>query len=172
MPDPSGSRTTQNAEEERTVATKTADAEAKEGEESAKGGGGKLKLILMVLPTLLLVVALAYFLFLKPSPEAAPAEEPPPEPGIVLVLEPVTINLATGHYLKLGMTLQATAEVTEELEGSKAYDAAIDLYSGMPIDEIATSEGREKTKAELIERVKEAYEGAIYDIYYTSFVYQ
>ena len=153
------------------MATKTADAEAKEGEEAAKGGG-KMKLIIMVLPTLLLVVALAYFLFLKPAPEAVPVEEPPPEPGIVVVLEPVTINLSTGHYLKLGMTLQATAAVAEAVDGSKALDAAIDLYSGMAIEEISSAEGREKTKGELIEKVKEAYEGEIYDIYFTSFVYQ
>jgi flagellar FliL protein len=131
-----------------------------------------MKLMLMVLPTLLLVGALAYFLFLKPAPEAAPAEEPPPEPGIVVVLEPVTINLASGHYLKLGMTLQATAAVAEAVDGSKALDAAIDLYSGMPIDEISSSDGREKSKDELIEKVKEAYEDEIYDIYYTTFVYQ
>jgi len=154
------------------MATKTADAEAKDGEKEAGKGGGKMKLILMVLPTLLLVGALAYFLFLKPAPEAAPAEEPPPEPGIVVVLEPVTINLASGHYLKLGMTLQATAAVAEAVDGSKALDAAIDLYSGMPIDEISSSEGREKSKDELIEKVKEAYEDEIYDIYYTTFVYQ
>ncbi len=154
------------------MATKTADAEAKDGEKEAGKGGGKMKLILMVLPTLLLVGALAYFLFLKPAPEAAPAEEPPPEPGIVVVLEPVTINLASGHYLKLGMTLQATAAVAEAVDGSKALDAAIDLYSGMPIDEISSSDGREKSKDELIEKVKEAYEDEIYDIYYTTFVYQ
>ncbi|MFN0283978.1 MAG: flagellar basal body-associated protein FliL [Kineosporiaceae bacterium] len=154
------------------MATKTADAEAKDGEKEAGKGGGKMKLMLMVLPTLLLVGALAYFLFLKPAPEAAPAEEPPPEPGIVVVLEPVTINLASGHYLKLGMTLQATAAVAEAVDGSKALDAAIDLYSGMPIDEISSSDGREKSKDELIEKVKEAYEDEIYDIYYTTFVYQ
>jgi flagellar FliL protein len=84
----------------------------------------------------------------------------------------VTINLASGHYLKLGMTLQATAAVAEAVDGSKALDAAIDLYSGMPIDEISSSDGREKSKDELIEKVKEAYEDEIYDIYYTTFVYQ
>jgi flagellar FliL protein len=154
------------------VATKTADAEAKDGEKEAKGGG-KLKIILMVLPTLLLVGALAYFLFLKPSgAEAAPAEEPPPEPGIVVVLEPVTINLASGHYLKLGMTLQATTAVAEAVDGSKALDAAIGLYSGMSIDEISSADGREETKTELVEKIKEKYEDEIYDIYFTTFVYQ
>lgn len=177
MPDPSQERTTRGTEEGTAVATKTTDAETKDGEEAAGGGkggggGGKLKLIVMVLPTVLLVAALAWFLFLKPAPEAVPAEEPAPEPGVVVVLEPVTINLAGGHYLKLGMTLQATLEVTEELEGSKAYDAAIELYSGMAIDEISSAEGREKTKEKLIEKVKEAYEDKIYDIYYTTFVYQ
>jgi flagellar FliL protein len=172
MAAPPQERTTQIRQEESTVSTKTADAQTKDGETDGGKRGGKLKLIIMLLPTLLLVGALAYFLFLKPSPAEAPAEEPPPEPGIVVVLEPVTINLASGHYLKLGMTLQATAAVAEAVDGSKALDAAINLYSGMPIDEIAAADGRDKTKKELIEKVKEAYEDEIYDIYYTTFVYQ
>jgi flagellar FliL protein len=168
---PTQERTTKIPQEETTVATKTADPDAKDGENQA-GKGGKMKLIIMLAPTVLLVGALAWFLFLKPAPEAVPAEEPPPVPGVVVKLEPVTINLAAGHYLKLGMTLQATAEVKEAPDGSKALDEAIALYSGMSIEEISSSDGRESTKEELIEKVKEKYEDEIYDIYYTTFVYQ
>ena len=163
------------------MAAKTEESEAKaEDKEEAKGGGGKLKLILMLLPTVLLAVALAYFMFLKPSgTDAAAAEEAAAAeatstflPGVVVPIDPITINLAGGHFLKLGMTLQASAEVAEAPSGAKALDAAIELYSGMAIDEIATAKGREKTKKELVEKVTELYEKEIYDIYFTTFVYQ
>jgi flagellar protein FliL len=159
------------------MAAKTEDAETKEEEKEAKAGGSKLKLILMVLPMLLLVLALVYFLVLKktPTPEevAAAAEEAAkPVPGVVVPLENITINLEGAHFLQLGMTLQATAEVAEAPSGAKALDAAISLYSGMAIDEIADAKGRDKTKKELVEKVSELYEGEIYDIYFTSFVYQ
>ena len=147
--------------------------------EEGKGGGGKLKLILMILPTVLLAVALAYFMFLKPSgtdaTAAAEAEATPTStyvPGVVVPIDPITINLAGGHFLKLGMTLQASADAAEAPSGAKALDAAIELYSGMTIDEIATAKGREKTKKELVEKVTELYEKEIYDIYFTTFVYQ
>jgi flagellar FliL protein len=160
------------------VATKTADPEAKDDQtQETGGGGGKKKLILMVLPVLLLVGALAYFFVLKPAPTpqeaaAAAAEAAKPSPGVVVPLDAITVNLAAGHYLKLGMTLQATSDVKEAPSGAKALDAAISLYSGMTIDEIADAKGREKSKKELIEKVSELYEKEIYDIYFTTFVYQ
>ncbi len=151
--------------------------EADEDDTEAKGGGGGRKLVLVLLPTLLLVVAVGYFLFLKPSPtpqdHAAAAEEAATAtPGEVVPLDAITINLAGGHYLKLGLSLQASADVKEAPSGAKALDAAISLYSGMPIDEIAAERGREKTKRELVEKVSELYENEIYDIYFTTFVYQ
>lgn len=150
--------------------------ETKDADPEAKAGGGKLKLILMVLPTVLLVVALVYFMFLKPSgsaEDAAAAEATPTHtPGVVVPLDAITINLEGAHYLKLGLTLQASAEVAEAPSGAKALDAAIALYSGMPIDEISTAKGREKTKAELVEKITELYEQEVYDVYFTTFVYQ
>lgn len=166
------------------MAAKTEEAEAKGEEKEEKGGGGgKLKLILMILPTILLIVAVVYFMFLKPSPTdeaiaeakasaAAAAATPTYQPGIVVPLDPITINLAGGHFLKLGLTLQASADVAEAPSGAKALDAAIALYSNMAIDEIADEKGREKTKKELVEKVRELYENEIYDIYFTTFVYQ
>ena len=139
-----------------------------------------MKMILMLLPTVLLAVALVYFMFLKPSSSDPAAEAAAAEaaatvthaPGVVVPLDPITINLEGAHYLKLGLTLQASADAKEAPAGAKALDAAIELYSGMAIDEIATAKGREKTKKELVEKVTELYEGEIYDVYFTTFVYQ
>jgi flagellar protein FliL len=155
------------------MASKT-DAEEKEGKDAAKEakGGSKVKLIIMVLPTVLLIVGAVYFLFLKPSAPATPAPEPPPVPGAVVKLEPISINLAGGHYLKLGFSLQATASAGEEVAGAKALDKAIALYSGKTIQELSSKDGRERTKKELIAQVKEAYEKKVYDVYFTEYVMQ
>src|SRR3712207_7034181 len=60
--------------------------------------------------------------------------------------DPITINLAGGHFLKLGLSLQATADAGEELSGAKALDAAIDLFSGRTIEDLAKRDGRERSE--------------------------
>ena len=149
--------------------TKT-DAAPDTAEAAAAGGGGRKKLIVIALVA---VVALAavYMLVIKPRTAGKPAEKPKPVAGAVLALEPVTINLAGGHFLKLGLSLQATADAGE-VSGAKALDAAIGLFSGRTIEELAKREGREKAKAALLKEVSELYEHKIYDIYFTDFVMQ
>ncbi|MGE5407602.1 MAG: flagellar basal body-associated protein FliL [Syntrophothermus sp.] len=109
-----------------------------------------------------------WYLFAPKKPKA----EPKPEPGIVVALDPVTINLAEGHYLKLGFALQATTEVEKELDGSKALDIAIDLYSNRSVAELSSNEERKRTKKELKEKIIKAYDEKVMDVYYTSFVMQ
>lgn len=142
--------------------------------EPAEGGGKKKKLI-MIIAMVTLLGAGAYF-FLKPGAGAeavAGTASPSPsyEPGEVLDLDAITINLAGGHYLKLGMSLQATADAGE-ITGAQALDAAIDLFSNKTMDELAASEGREQAKGELIKEVHELYDESVYDIYFTQFVMQ
>ncbi len=162
------------------MATKT-DTEAKAAEGAA--GGGKKKLIIIAVPVLLVVLGAVWFLFLRGGGEEAAATgtaaeaaaEPTHEPGVVLVTEPITINLAGGHYLKVGMALQQDAALAGghgEPDGSKALDIAIGLFSGMSIDELSTPEGRAAAKAELVEEVKHAYHDEFYDVYFTEFVFQ
>jgi flagellar FliL protein len=132
---------------------KTDDKDAKE--ETKKKGKGKL--IIMVVPLVLLIAGAAWFLFLKPKDDGAAKELPPPVPGAVVKLDPITINLDNGHFLKLGLALQPIAGAHEEPDGSKALDIAIAMFSGKSIDDISSSEGREKAKEELVARVKLAY---------------
>jgi flagellar protein FliL len=160
---------------------------AKKDPDEATGGdgakkGGKLKLILIIVPVLLLVVGAAvYFLVLKPSSNttAAPAAGTEGEAstptstwvaGKIVTIDPITINLANGHYLQLGLALQATADAGEEVTPAKALDAAITQFSNNTVDELATQEGREAAKKELTKAIKEAYEKKVYEVYYTTFV--
>jgi flagellar FliL protein len=172
---------------------KNKDAESAEDGE-AKGGKSKLKLIATIVPVVLLLVGGGvYFFVLAPksdssAPAAAACEEgaedcettsedgaaPEPTstyvPGATVEVEPVTINLAGGHYLKVGLLLQATADAGEEVPAGKAADALIAEFSGKTVDEISTEEGRNEAKEELLKTIKKMYEKKVYEIYYTSFV--
>ena len=138
-------------------------------------GGGKKKLIMII--AAVAVIGGAAFFFLKPGGNAAAAPgAPSPSPsyvaGPVVALDPITVNLAGGHFLKLGMALQATADAGEEVSGAKALDAAIAQFSGMTVEELSATKGREKAKEELIKEVGELYEHKVYNIYFTEFVMQ
>ncbi len=140
----------------------------------AKKKGGKKKLLVIAL-VLLVGGAAAYWFLLKPAPPAdgaAAAEEPAPEPGAVLVVEPISLNLADGHYLRIGLGLQLTADVAEEPDTARALDLVVALFSQRPVAEVTTTEGREALKAELLRQLEEAYEGEVMDVYFTDYVTQ
>jgi len=123
-------------------------------EEDAKGG--KKKLIIIVLPVVVLLAAAGWFFFLKPEKSGVAEPLPEPVPGIVVTLDPITVNLAGVHFLKFGMAIQPTIDA-HEVDGSKALDLAIGEFSGMTLEELSSTEGRLKAKEELIARVKLTY---------------
>lgn len=140
---------------------------AAEGAETPKKGKKKLIIIIAAVVLLLGGGAGGYFAFF-----AGPAEEPAPEPGIVVALQPITINLADGHFLKISIALQATIEAHEEPDGSKALDLLISQFSNRSVAELSSNEAREEAKTALKEKVHEAYHGEIIDLYFTEFVMQ
>jgi len=147
----------------------------------AQGGKKKKKLIGAVV---LLVVLLAAggggaFMFLggAPAAEEVAAEEVEVEkkPGPVLPLEAITINLADGRYLQVGIALQEAypeGGAYGETDGSKALDILIKHLSGRPMGDLASTEQREAVKAEIVQAIDEAYKHKVYDIYFTTFVMQ
>jgi flagellar FliL protein len=130
---------------------------------------GKKKLIVIALAAVLLLGGggAGYYFFM-----GGDGPEPPPEPGAVVALEPITVNLADGHFLKVSIALQATAEVSEEVDGSKALDLLISQFSNRSVGELSSNEAREEAKKTLKEKVGKAYHGEIMDIYFTEFVMQ
>ena len=154
-------------------------------------GGKKKKLIVIGLGALLLLGGGAGGTYLLVKPAAA-AEEPVEEvlvPGEVTALDPITLNLADGHYLKLGLALQATAstggghEGSGGPDGSKALDLAIAEFSGLSTAELSDTAKRDHYKDELQEKIITAYEEepakegehphkVVMGIYFTQFVTQ
>ena len=144
------------------------DKAAAEGAEEPKKS--KKMLIIIIAAVVLLGGggAGAYFMFFKSSGK----EEVVYEPGVVVALDSITINLDDGHFLKVSIALQVTADAAHEPDGSQALDLMITQFSNKSIAELSTNEGREAMKKELIEKVKHAYHEEVYDIYFTEFVMQ
>lgn len=152
-----------------------AEKDDKSAEEAPAKGGGKKKLIIIVAIALVALLGGGFAGYKIFSPKKVEAE-PEPTPGVVAVLDAITINLADGHYLKLKMTLQATTDAAEAPDGSKALDIAIELFSNQDEATLLTADGREKAKKELVARVVKAYtedkKKHVMDVYFTTFVIQ
>lgn len=139
-----------------------APAPAAEEPEERPSGRRRVVVVLLVVA---LGAAAAWWFLLRPSGDAEPT------PGEVVKLEPLQVNLAGGHYLRLGIALQLT-EGAHEAEGSKALDAAIDVFSGLPVGEVNRPEGREELRHELDEELHERYHGEVMGVYFTEYVTQ
>jgi flagellar protein FliL len=139
--------------------------------------GGKKKLVLLLAVVLLAAAGAAYFFLFTGSAEAEAAE---PEHGGYVALEPIAVNLAGGGYLKVGITLDITAEAAGGghggggVDGAKAYDQIISTFSqASPAD---VTGAREALKEALEQKIVEAYteDGVpmVIGIYYTEYVTQ
>jgi len=148
---------------------------SKAEETTAEAPKKSKKKLLIMLVALVVVLGGAGGAFVMMSGKSEAAEAP--EKGTVVSLEdPLTINLADGHYLKVGFAIQQTVDGEEELDTAEAIDIAIDTYTGMSVGDLATVEGRESAKEELLKGIDKAYntkdKKIVMDVYFTSFVTQ
>jgi flagellar protein FliL len=136
---------------------------------------GKKKLMIIIAAVLLVVGGAGGYLMLSggsaKSGKAAVAK-PSPQPGIVLALDAITVNLAESHYLKVKLSLQLTSSAPKDTDGSKALDLAIAVFTDRTIADLSSAEGRAKAKEALLSKVEEAYKDEVMDIYFTQFVMQ
>jgi flagellar FliL protein len=139
------------------------------GDAAPKKKSKKKLLIIVVAALLVLGGAGGYFML---GSSGKPAAKPKPKPGKVIPLEAITVNLAGGHYLKIHVALQATADAGEEVDGSQALDLTVAQFSNLNMAELASSDGRKKAKEKLLTAVEKAYEEKVMDIYFTEFVMQ
>ncbi len=135
-----------------------------EAEEAS--GGGRKKLVIIVVAVLLLG-AVAYWFFLKPA-------GPPPAPvagATMTMAAPIQVNLAAGHYLKVGIAVEMTDQA-HEADPSKAVDALITTFSDLPLSEVTTAEQRDQLKEDLLTTLKKRYHGEVMEVFFTDFVTQ
>ncbi len=151
------------------------DKKAETDEDAPKGGKKKLMVILAV--AVLAATGAAYYFHFAVSGKAEAAE---PVHGGYVALEPVAVNLAGGGYLKIGLTLEITADAAggghggASVDGAKALDLIISTFSqAKPADVVGA---RDALKESLEQKIIEAYteEGVpmVMHIYYTEYVTQ
>lgn len=134
---------------------------ATENEEKAPRKKGRVLIAIAVV--IVLLGGGAYFL-LKPSDSA-------PKPGAVDPLDSIQINLAGAHYLRLGLALQLRDGATD-IDGSKALDAAINLFSGQSMTDLNQGQPRNALKTKLSQQLASLYDGDVMGVYFTEFVTQ
>jgi flagellar FliL protein len=125
------------------------------------------KKLLLVVLVLLLAGGAGYWFFLKP---AGPPQ--PPDPGVVLKLDAIQVNLADSHYLRIGIALQEKKGAPADLDGSKALDDVIELFSGRSMDQLGQRHYRDNLKQRLAQQLEEDYDGDVIGVYFTDFVTQ
>jgi flagellar basal body-associated protein FliL len=109
--------------------------------------------------------------------DAAAHEPELAEEAPVLELDPITVNLDDGHFLKVGVALALEpGTLMEEAKdhgiGAQATNLVIDRVSGEPMAELMPSEARVELRKELGNSICTTYEGRILTIYFTDFVMQ
>ncbi|WP_062517478.1 flagellar basal body-associated FliL family protein [Demequina gelatinilytica] len=147
-----------------------------EPEPEKPAGKGK-RLPSLIIGLLIVVGAAAAYWFLAgpgaaSDADAAEAAVEHVELGDVQILEPISLNLSGGHYLRIGLGLQLPADAHGEVDTAKALDAAISLFSGHSQTDLADAAVREELKTELAHTLEELYEGEVVGVYYTDFVTQ
>ena len=146
-------------------------SDSPETTEAAPAKKSKKKLIIIVLAVVLLGGGGggAYFMLGSSGKSGA---KPKPVPGAVVPLDAITVNLTGGHYLKIHLALQATADAGDKVDGSQALDLTVAQFSNHDMAEYSSEAGRAKAKAELLKAVEKAYDDKVMDIYFTEFVMQ
>lgn len=137
----------------------------KPDEESAEPPRRRLRQILIGVVALAVVAGSVWWFMLRP-----PASDEP-KPGEIITLDSTQINLSGGHYLKIGIALQLV-EGAEEVDGSIALDATIDLFSGLGVTDVSRTERRQALKRNLVDELVDRYDGDVMGVYFTEFVTQ
>lgn len=159
----------------------------KKGKKAKKEKGGRSNL----LPAVVLAVGIAaggWFMGGSGGGAAASTEttaDPAVVEGPLLGVEPLTVNLAGGHYLRVAVSLQLSDEYTDVVEdhdtGAEALahhdetrvrDTLISLFGGRDASELSTSEGRDAARHDLHEATSELLDGTVMEVYFTEFVIQ
>ncbi|MDQ2650663.1 MAG: flagellar basal body-associated FliL family protein [Actinomycetota bacterium] len=154
--------------------------------EEAAEGSSKLKMIGMA-AAFVAIGAVAGPKLMGGAPAQAASGEATTttvEPGPIVVLDKVTLNLADGHLLQVGLALElspgagsggghGTAAEDDPTKGyAKALDATIEILGGESMGSLSEAGGRDRAKHALEEELHELYHGEVVGVFFHQFVMQ
>ena len=114
-------------------------------------------------------------------PEEAVAEAPEPTIDVIVELEPLNVNLADGHYLRLAIAIGLTghaeggghgSEDEPPIETAPASDLVLTTFAGRQMSQLATPEGREQARSDLHAGLVGFYGEDVVTVLFTEFVMQ
>lgn len=162
---------------------KKSDADA--GEDEDKPKKGKLKIIIGAVVLVVVGAVLGGKVLGGGGSEAAGATGPTTTttepPGMITAMDVITLNLADGRFLKLGIAFEVHDGVEYPVnfdpdDATKGFareiDATITLMSGYTYDQLAGPTGKAEAKATLLETLDAISDEAIKDVYFHEFVMQ
>lgn len=123
------------------------------------------------------------------SAEAVAEEEAEPTIDVIVELDPLSVNLAGGHYLRLAVAIALTddhggeaaaesgghgssAEEEPPIETAPASDLVLSTFSGRAMDELSSADGREAARHDLYEGLVDFYGETVVTVLFTEFVMQ
>jgi len=153
------------------------DSEKKSGEK--KNGNMPLMVIIgIVLILNVLMVGKIYLGGNGGKDAAKPQAKQVEEVGPKMALDEFLVNLtgSSDHYLKVTVALGLKKDETEEKlkdDVAPIRDVIVSVLSSKPAEDLATTEGKERLKLELKDRInKELGSDKIVKVYFTSFATQ
>jgi flagellar FliL protein len=159
-----------------TVTLPTAAAAPAGSDDTPPPAGSRRKKLVVIGLAVVLVAGIAAFLLLRGGSEHEAAAAP--VPGQVVDLEPLTLNLADGRFLKVGLSLQLAAgshggeAEGETFNGAKARDAAIAVFGQRTYAQLLAPKGRDSARQALDAEVQRRYPDEVLGVYLTEFVMQ
>jgi flagellar FliL protein len=141
--------------------------EADAPENAPKKSIFKSKKFIMIVVAVLAVGGIGYKMF-------GPKKVVPPAGGEVVALEPTTLNLRGGHYLKVAISIQLVKgkATAEEFPTAEAAQLLIEEFTDRSASALLSGKKRNALFADLKKEIKSAYDGEVFDVFRTEFVTQ
>lgn len=140
----------------------------------AKGAKGKhekksKKKLIIIIVAVLAIAGGGYKFFLAPKPKPGP-----PVGGDIVSMDPTTLNLANGHYLKVGVAIQLVKgkATMADFKTAEAAEKVIDEFSNRTVASLSSNQARKALTEDLTKQIKAAYKDEVFAIFLTQFVTQ
>ena len=99
-----------------------------------------------------------------------------PMPGELVEIPALSLNLADGRFLRVGLALRLVkgenAEEWTKSETPLIRDLLISFFAGRRMSDLASSDGREGARRDLLAQARERHGDAVLAVYFTEFVMQ
>jgi flagellar FliL protein len=156
-------------------------AKSTKSTKSAKAAKRSKKGTLTLVAVLLLGAAAGYVLKgggSSEDPAGAVAATVPPEPGTMIDIDALSLNLAGDRYLRVGVAVQLVkgegADPTAWLaeQGPVVRDLLIATLGGAHVADLSDAAGRDVVRADLLAKANAKLDDKVYALYFTEFVMQ